>query len=88
MIGLKRAGEFNARCQECQTGGLRHTYFLYAFSGKDLLAVMAPSLARLGFASVSIFLEKVLVAIDQAQVDIVDWLLEWRELRQLIEHLG
>jgi hypothetical protein len=76
--------EFALRLPECQSGGSRFQDCLHAFAGKDLLLAMAPTLQRLGFASATVFLEKVLIAVDQTNDDLGDWLAEWRALQQLI----
>ncbi|MGO8751609.1 MAG: hypothetical protein ACLQNE_37180 [Thermoguttaceae bacterium] len=76
--------QYRLRLSECLPKGTRFESYLHSFAGKDLLLAMKPALRRLGFASVSAFLEKILVAIDQTTEDLADWHGEWRSLRDLL----
>ena len=76
--------EYRGRLSECQRNGARFQSYLHAFAGKDLLLAMTPALRQLGFASAAVFLEKILVAVDQTTEDIADWHGEWRALQDSI----
>lgn len=76
--------EYRGRLPECQPNGTRFQSYLHAFAGKDLLLTMTPALVRFGFASPAVFLEKILVAIEQTTEDLADWDDEWRALQDSI----
>lgn len=76
--------EYTGRLSECQPNGTRFQSYLHAFAGKDLLLAMTPALVRLGFASPAVFLEKILVAIDQTTENLADWHGEWRAFQDSI----
>jgi len=77
--------EFKLRLPECQPGGERFQAYLCAFSGKDLVQAMDLKLRALGFASAAVFLEKILLTIDQTADDLGDWLPEYRTLQNLMK---
>jgi len=77
--------EFQRRRKEYEVGGSRYSHFLCTFAGKDLLCSMAEGLPAIGFPSAAVFLEKVLVGIDNTVEDVGDWLDEWAALRDLVD---
>jgi len=76
---------FRVLLPECRPGGIRHTHYLYAFAGKDLLWAMHLALQALGFQGAMAFRERILVGIAGTAEDIGDWLPEWRALQQAVE---
>jgi hypothetical protein len=69
---------------ECLKGGVRHSYFLTFFSGKNLFTELNSSLRRAGFNNQNQFVEEVLEGIKNATEDVWEWLPEWVDLRQQI----
>jgi hypothetical protein len=61
--------------------GQRRLDFLWTFAGKDLLVSMDDNLKTYGFASVAVFLERVLLGIEKTSDDIAAWVAEWAALR-------
>lgn len=77
--------EFDARLlADCSAGGQRHTHYLSAFAGKDLLHHFTPFLRQNGFRSADAFVDKVLVAASQYAGDLANLLPEWIALREMI----
>jgi hypothetical protein len=75
---------FEKYLPECQKGGIRYQYYLTAFSGKDLLWAMDDWLQKIGLGGVSIFCERILTGIINTTEDIVDWIPEWKSLKDII----
>jgi hypothetical protein len=76
---------FTSCLTECQPDGVRFRCFLTAFSGKDMLCAMDPSLRTLGFAGAAVFLERISVNIERTAEDVGNWLPEWRSLQEAID---
>lgn len=70
---------------EFTAGGKRHTHYLTAFAGKDLLWSLDEDLRGFGFKGVLPFQEKVLMGIQKSADDIGAWLPEWKALQDQVE---
>ncbi|MGC8641852.1 MAG: hypothetical protein ACP5XB_18455 [Isosphaeraceae bacterium] len=77
--------KFSALIPECLVHGVRHAAFLHAFAGKDLLFMMDAKLREYGFPSGRVFLERVLVGMEQTPDDVSGWVPEWRLLQELVD---
>lgn len=75
---------FETYLSQCRPGGQRFEHFLTFFAGKDLFCALDPDIKTWGFASYSVFKEKILKGIEEAQSDLWNWLPEWGDLRQQV----
>ncbi len=75
---------FNRVLPECEEGGARFMHFVTGFAGKDLLWGMSAGLAKAGFSSPRVFLERILVGISKSSDNVAAWLPEWTALRELV----
>ena len=85
MVSEERAiQQFESCLPECQPGGQRFEHYLTFFAGKDLFCALDSQVRSWGYASYSVFKEKILKGIEEAQSDVWNWLPEWRNLRQQV----
>ncbi len=75
---------FDAFLPECRPGGVRRTYYLIFFSGKDLLAQMNPFLTRNGWENQATFIDEIFNGLANTIESPWEWLPEWVNLRQQI----
>jgi hypothetical protein len=75
---------FDVLLPDFAENGIRFEQYMTAFAGKDLLFAMSPSLVHWGFASASVFVERILIGITQSADDIANWLPEWAALRAAV----
>jgi hypothetical protein len=78
-------GLFDSLLPHFSKDGYRHTHYLTAFAGKDLLWAMDDEIRGFGFGGALAFREKVLVGIEGSTDDIGSWIPEWQSLQTTID---